>query len=148
MNCLCPERFMPKLFLRKKCISSLFLSVYLLEQLILYSRGQEAMDCMSKQAHHLFLLIIYYWNTVIPIHFCVVWGCIGMVQQRPYGSQSLKYLQAGPLQQKLYNPWYILLIRMYTKILMMAISAYFTVFLHFSCLVTKFFSPKKNSTWN
>lgn len=104
LNCLCPERFMPKLFLRKECISSLFLSVYLLEQLILYSRGQEAMDCMSKQARHLFLLITDYWNTVIPIHFCVVCGCIGMVQQRPYGSQSLKYLQAGPLQQKLYNP--------------------------------------------
>ena len=66
-----------------------------------------------------------------------------MVQQRPYGSQSWKYLLAGPLQQKLYNPWYILLIHMYTKILMMAVSAYFAVFLHFSYLFTKFFSKKK-----
>ena len=35
---------------------------------------------------------------------------------------------------------------MYTKILMMAISAYFAVFLHFSYLVTKFFSKKKKKT--
>lgn len=58
LNGLCPEWFMPKLFLRKECFASLFLSVYLLEHLSLYSRGQEAMACMSKLAHHLFLLII------------------------------------------------------------------------------------------
>ena len=58
LNCLCPEQFMPKLFLRKECISSLFLSPYLLEQLTLYSRSQEAMACMSNLAPRLFLLII------------------------------------------------------------------------------------------
>ena len=34
---------------------------------------------------------------------------------------------------------------MYTKILMMAVSAYFAVFLHFSYLFTKFFSKKKKT---
>lgn len=49
------------------------------------------------------------WKTATPIYLCPIYGCspdqIAKVWQKPYGSQSLKYWLAGPLQKTFTDPW-------------------------------------------
>ena len=130
---------MPKLFLRKECFASLFLSVYLLEHLSLHSRGSGSYGLHVKAGPP--PVFINYRNTVIPIHFCVVWlywhgatEAIWLTKLKIFANwtfiaktlQPLIYPANSYVYQNI-NDGYLCI---------------FTVFLHFSCLVTKFFVPR------
>lgn len=63
----------------------------------------------SNPVCHLFLLIIFYWNTARPIRLCTGYGCFYVVIvelshcNRDNTLQNQKYLLPDPLQRKLAN---------------------------------------------
>lgn len=48
---------------------------------IFYSKGGQMMTHGPNPACHLFLLIKFYWNTEIPIHFCIIYSALMLLLQ-------------------------------------------------------------------